>query len=221
MAVLVASGTPACVADGIPQEGKIHIYRGDTIVMVGDSLTQGNVNSPWFTQLKLAADAFYSTQGLAALTWVNSGAGGTGSQYFSDNVPALVNAHSPDLVIIAYGINDIGAMTLQDHLDRMTTALGFITGNPRLAFCSPFCRQPGGDTSLDVSIRAMRTAQADTLARPRGAPFIDWRAYADSLSSAARAALLVDGIHPTDPAGNAYLSGITNHQVAVHAEAGP
>lgn len=209
-----------CAADNVPQEGRIHIYRGDTIVMVGDSLTSGVVNAPWFNQMKAAADAFYSSRGLPALTWVNSGLGGSGSVYFKDNIASIINAHNPDLVIIAYGINDINngsVPTLQAHIDNMNEGLALITGNPRLAFCSPFERQ----AVAAADIRAMRTAQANDLARPRGAAFVDWRAYADSLSASALAALLVDGLHPTEPAGNAYLSGITNHQVAVHAEAGP
>lgn len=218
MAVLKSILTASCNGDGIPNEGApIYVRPGETIVMIGDSLTSGVVNAPWFTQFKTAADAFYTAQGLTLPTWINEGSGGTGSIYFKDNIATIINAHEPDLVIIAYGINDINngsVPTLQAHIDNMNEGLADVTGDPRLAFCSPFERQ----AVAAADIRAMRTAQRTDLAIPRGAPFVDWRAYADALTPAALSALLVDGLHPTDPAGNAFLSNITLRQVAFRTE---
>ncbi len=201
---LLSSSSIGVIGDAVPNEGKLYTRPGEVIVAVGDSLTQGNVNNPWFTQMKTAMDLFYLRAGKTAPTWVNSGVGGSGAVYFEGNIATTINAHSPNLVFIEVGINDVANLTLQQHIDLMNGGIDDITGSPRLVIISPFARQVA-DTSLNPEIRLMRDAQA-TIARERSAVFIDWRAYADSISAAALAARLVDGIHPTDPAGNAWLS---------------
>jgi hypothetical protein len=221
MAVCIASSGACAIADGVPQDGRIRIYQADNVAMVGDSLTSGVVNAPWFGQLKLAVDAFYTSRGLTPPTWTNLGSGGTGSVYFKDNVPALVNAlPAKKLVWILYGINDINNGSvgpLASHVANMNTGLDAITGSPRLAFCSPWVRE---EPTYVADIRAMRDAQA-AIARARGAAFVDMRAYWDVASTAERTGLLVDALHPSEPAGNAWLSGKGLHQVVLHTETAP
>lgn len=226
MAVLLAASGPSCIADNVPQEGRLHIYPADRVVLLGDSIT---ASFPWHTQFTAAVDLFYTRRGLTPPTWINSGVNGDATNDISGAEQARIFDHNPDVLIYGpIGFNDVGNIPEAQSIDGYTSTWDLSLAefpNLRTLAISPWVSLTPGtgvDSGNAAAFRSLRTGFAN-VCRPRGVPFVDVRGYWDAANySAAQAnALNTDGAHPTDPAGRALLSGQVSQQVALHTESAP
>ena len=94
-----------------------------TIVVLGDSVTHGSVVGP-----KLFHETVYHNRlknmiyeqikNYVPITVINAGVGGITASQSVSRVDTVVTPHSPDLVIVCFGLNDIN-----DPLEKFTGAL--------------------------------------------------------------------------------------------------
>ena len=95
------------------------------IVFYGDSITAG-----WGSSIRIPAPPSmpdYTVQFSAmmmrkldvSVSWVNSAVGGTGIDWAYDNVESKVNCENPDLVVIAFGMNDGGYTSAREWTDKL------------------------------------------------------------------------------------------------------
>ncbi|MEI6578810.1 MAG: SGNH/GDSL hydrolase family protein [Eubacteriales bacterium] len=85
-----------------------------TILFYGDSITVGG-NSSAFVGIEpfapiwsiMVVDTLAEVYANSHITYINTAVGGTASGWGAENVEERVNAHNPDLVVIAFGGNDI------------------------------------------------------------------------------------------------------------------
>lgn len=90
-------------------------------VAFGDSVTQGGESTAsnlvywdrWIQQLRIKYP-------LATIEAVNSGTGGDSSKNGLERLDANVIAHRPDLVLIAFGLNDFNQEPKEDEVDKWT-----------------------------------------------------------------------------------------------------
>ena len=102
------------LADDVLQKTFYKLRNGEPlkIVLYGDSISDGSnssgfVNAPPYLPIwgRLAADTlekYYGTR----ITFVNKSVGGTASQWGAEQTATRVVSQNPDLVIIAFGMND-------------------------------------------------------------------------------------------------------------------
>jgi lysophospholipase L1-like esterase len=196
---LLGSRSPGCTADSIPNEGaKFEIYPGDTIAMWGDSL--GDTNYLYWQFMQEAVDAFYTSKGLTAPTWINRHVGGAQTTYIEhgDQIGTAI-ADAPDAIVLLIGINDVPSIAKETSVANCNTFWDSVTASlPRLRrmWVSPWVK-----SGSDADIRLYRTEYA-AAARARSIPFVDLRAYQDA-DNVDRTA---DGVHPHNPIGRSWIS---------------
>lgn len=95
-----------------------------TIVAFGDSVTHGavadgemNYDTVYWNRLRLKLQAAHD---YVPINVINAGIGGITAKGSIERMEKQVLAHSPDLVIICFGLNDVNG-TLEDYLDPLRT----------------------------------------------------------------------------------------------------
>lgn len=209
--------TPGIAGDSVPQEGKLHLYPGDRVVLLGDSIT---ASFPWHTQFTTAVDLFYTRLGLTPPTWINSGVNGDATNDISGAEQTRIFDHNPDVLIYGpIGFNDVGNIPEAQSIDGYTSTWDLSLAefpNLRTLAISPWVSLTPGtgvDAGNAAAFRSLRTAFA-SVCRTRGIPFVDVRGYWDvaNYSASQANALNTDGAHPTDPLGRALLSSQVQFQ---------
>lgn len=95
-----------------------------TIVAFGDSVTHGavaagemNYDTVYWNRLRLKLQAAHD---YVPVNVINAGVGGITAKGSVDRMEKQVFAHSPDLVIICFGLNDVNG-PLEDYIDSLRT----------------------------------------------------------------------------------------------------
>jgi lysophospholipase L1-like esterase len=213
MAVSVAAFGACAIADNVPQEGRLHIYSGDTIAMWGDSI--GIPQYKYWEQLEIAVNAFYNSRGLTPPTFIDNHSGGAKTDWLTQPlIQAIAIADEPDVVILEIGINDVnGGITKEQsavNIDAFWTVLLAEFPSLRGMMLGPWEKSP-----FEEDIRLYSTEHA-AVARSRGFAFVNLRAYQD----ADPGVRTTDQVHPNDE-GKAWLSGKAMFQIALHTETRP
>lgn len=111
-----------------------------TICMIGDSITAGANSSkrteapPFMPEYgKLVADNIEDHFG-SNVTYCNHSLGGGGAAYGVKSAPAAADEH-PDLVIIGFGMNDVGQRDVENYTKNILETMNIIKGkNPEAEF---------------------------------------------------------------------------------------
>ncbi len=128
---------PSCKAELLPQTiAKLESKQPLKIVFYGDSITVGYGSSGMIPSPPSLPDYPTLFSGMlireyrAPVTWVNTAVGGTGIEWGIQNVNERVIAEQPDLVVLAFGMNDGGVSDaaywtarLKLLIDKIRTAL--------------------------------------------------------------------------------------------------
>ena len=167
---------------------------GPLVAFYGDSYTLGtgasDLSLRWSTQISLDRGWREFNPSVNGLGFINNR-----RSFAVDDLPALIIAQQPDIVIVTMGLNDNfsfdrAAAAIEQQidadLDRLTTALP----DARFVVVEPFWYTPERPASLDIISGWVRDA-----AERYGADFIagasGWIAGKDGLMAG-------DGLHPND-----------------------
>lgn len=113
-----------------------------TIAIVGDSISQGcfgrgfpnDYNAVYHNRLRLMFNTKYRT---TPVNIINTAVGGTTAGFALENFDRDVLCHKPDLVIICFGLNDVGG-ELDIYLDSLKGLFGkCIDNNFECIFMTP------------------------------------------------------------------------------------
>jgi len=197
MTVSVAPPSFACVNGYVPQEGKLVIRPGDTVVQVGDSITDYAVINA-FATMRTNVDAFYTSRGLTPPTWINEGVSGDTTQGVINRLNTIT-ARDLDVVTLFIGVNDVQASvanaTIATNLTTIIDAIFAARPTVRMLVIPPwliFGVKPNGSNAEDSDMNTVR-ASTSAAAAVRGAPFVDIRSL---YFAGPETALLADSVHP-------------------------
>ena len=105
--------------EGLFTEGAI------TIVAFGDSVTHGMLRGPEIdydtVYWNLLRKKINEKNPVIPVNIINSGIGGITAKASIPRMERQVFAHNPDLVIVCFGLNDVGGCSLEEYLDALKT----------------------------------------------------------------------------------------------------
>ena len=162
---------------------------GEKVVVLGDSVSARSAASKGQEWPQIVGDDLglkVVTDTVDASGYVSAGEG----KPFISRVPAVVE-HSPDVVVLAGGIGDVGAHPTQrvvNAADQLVTRLQKELPKAELVLVSPFSNGKPGPLTQEAS------AGLEQVAKAHGIPYVDatrWLTPAKGLFDA-------DGEHPTD-----------------------
>jgi lysophospholipase L1-like esterase len=162
---------------------------GDKVVVLGDSVSAASTDSKGPEWPQLVGDALrwkVSTDAVDDSGYVSSGAG----KPFTRRVSAVVD-QSPDVVVVAGGIGDIGVHPTQQIVDAADQVIGRLKKElPKstVVLISPFSNGEPGPLTTETSAGLEKVAQA------HGVPYVD----ATRWLTPSRGLFGADGVHPTD-----------------------
>ena len=117
---------------------KLRREKKGTILFYGDSITEGaNASAqlriaPYQETWTVLSHAFLSEFYGAELAYVNTAVGGKDSVWGDDCFEERVNAYAPDLLVLAFGMND-GGKTVEEFGARIRSMIEkFLVKNPHL-----------------------------------------------------------------------------------------
>lgn len=206
MAVSIAAPGFTCVSGNVPQDGgKLSIRPGDSVVFVGDSISDFAVIDA-FANLRAMVDAFYTARRLTPPTWVDQAVTGDTTQGVINRITDIT-VLDLDVVFLYIGINDVQASvanaTIAANLTTIVDAIFAARPTVRMMLLCPwliFGVKPNGSNAEDSDLNTVR-ASVQALAAARGIPFVDIRTlYFNSTETA----LLADSVHP-NAAGKVWL----------------
>jgi len=202
MATLLLMSVPKTMV----AEGKTNI-----VVMLGDSTTLCSRNKPG-SKLTDCIQAYLRAQSLP-VTLINSGKGSDTAKGGYARLPAAVLAHEPDVVTVAFGLNDTILLSpaeyrlwlekiIQDLRQKTRAKIMLVTSTPfnnaRHAGGKQFAVKGGLDEYMDENI----CAQTRKLAREYDLPICDLHRYfTDKFKkdpALINVYILPDGVHLTD-----------------------
>jgi lysophospholipase L1-like esterase len=203
---------------GLPNEGKMPVYPGDTGVMLGNSITTDmpGSNYYWWKPLRDTVDAFYATRGLPGITWINEGEGGATTGVLLATYMTRVVAHNPDFVIIEIGVNDPRGLSEAQSVANLTALLDGIRAalpNVRIMLLTAAFTEPPEVQLLPDATWDSLAVQWRNIARARGIPCVDLRGYFNEMTALEQASIHDDGVHPNNPEGRAWFSMHALHQI--------
>ena len=169
--VLIVAGNTACA---------------DTVVAFGDSVTTGHGETPYSAHL----------QGMvgSGSAVVNQGVDGETTSAGEQRIDGVLQAHSPQYIIIMEGANDailgLSSSTTKFNLARMLDKCGAYNATPILSTITPNHRDDG----LGSAIPNSYNPAIGSLAAGRSVSFVD--SYNSVIGN--WDALNVDGVHPNN-----------------------
>lgn len=192
---------------------KLRAGKPMTMVAFGDSITLGvNVSGVRNAPPYLPAWPSLVARSLGKVKLYNVALGGMNSQWAKDSARDLVGTTNPDLVLIAFGMNDFWSLTPQQFAANIRAAIANIREKqPACEFVliSPMKFLPSYTTeSPYVENLAGYAAELRAMSGP-GIAFFDMTAMSHALYDAKRAEdLVADPLHPTDFLARVYAQGV-------------
>lgn len=112
-----------------------------TVLFYGDSITVGG-NSSAFVGIEpfapiwpvMVVDTLAAYYVNSQITYINTAVGGTASDWGAANVDERVNAYNPDLVVIAFGGNDIKTNPIKFYININSIVKSCRASNPDVEF---------------------------------------------------------------------------------------
>lgn len=187
----------ACISGGPPQDSRPVIRPADTVVFVGDSISDFAVIDAFVT-LRANVDAFFTSRGLTPPTWINEAVSGDTTQGVLNRIGPIL-ARDLDVVFLFIGVNDaqasVSTATFQTNLTSILDQILATRPTCRVVMIPPwliFGVKPNGSNAFDTAMNAYRDV-VRTLANARGIPFVDIRTlYFNGTDTG----LLMDSVHP-------------------------
>ena len=102
---------------------KLESKKNPTIVFYGDSITEGNNSSgtqyggntkPYAPSWPMMITDYLERQYNTKINYVNTAVGGKNTKWGLENVEERVNKYHPDLLVLAFGMND-GMLSKEEH----------------------------------------------------------------------------------------------------------
>ncbi len=195
--------------------GKLEAGEDLKMVVIGDSISEGCSSSGHFghaPNMPPFVDLFSSALGLAYgvnVTTINRSIGGTTSDDTASQesrIQAIIN-QNPDLLMIHYGTNDLGANTsknrFKDNIEYIIEQIQEALPNCDIVLLSPVCPHPSiyDYTRLADYGEALAELSEDmTVAGERGVAYVDMTtAYQTYFANKTYLDLTANGInHPND-----------------------
>jgi len=147
--------------------GKLLLGKSVRVVIYGDSIAEGFNSSglmgappyrpPWAVQLARRLTAQYGS----SVTLLNPSVVGTSSQWGKDNLAALVTDLQPDLVVVAFGMNDAaGAMPVSEYRSNIEAIVDGIRASTSadVVLVASMLPDPSSDRACLVVRRPYRDA---------------------------------------------------------------
>ena len=154
-----------------------------SVVLYGDSISEG-YNASGYTGIapfmpsygQLAVDWWEEIYG-SDITYTNTAVAGMDTNWGVSNVESRVNAYNPDLVIIAFGMNDGGANmspdTFRTNVQTMMRSVKSKNPNAEFILIAPMLPNP---ESTSTGTQAAFKAELDKLATGNDAIVVDMTA---------------------------------------------
>jgi lysophospholipase L1-like esterase len=212
--------TPQFVGALMPRtEAKLRHHQPLTVVADGDSITFGDNTSgtlgiaPYMpTWAELFVDRLKQASGDSAITLYNTALGGATAQWGADNADSAVAALHPDLVIIAFGMNDFSSVSPADFQTRIQEIITRVRArSPQAEFILvASMRYDPAYTSdpADASRLAGYVTTLRALTGP-GIQMLDMYGISDALFRAKKPKDLIGNpLHPNDFLARWYAQGL-------------
>jgi lysophospholipase L1-like esterase len=208
---------PAYQGNRLPRfAAKLRTRKPVIIAAYGDSITLG-INVSGFQQLppylppwpKLVARALEKR---SPVTLYNAALGGQTAYWGQEKATALIGPLRPDLVIVAFGMNDFWSYTptqFRENIAKLMTNVRSKSPNAEFLLVSPMKFDPAytADPTY-VNNLAGYAAALNELTGP-GVAFFDMTQFSDALYRAKTPkSLLADPLHPADFLARCYAMGV-------------
>lgn len=187
-------------ADGYPHNGRLSIFPGETIVQVGDSITDAaHPDGNYGATMRATTDLAFTRRGLTPPTWINTGVSGDHTPNLAEETDTRITDYHPSAVQIFIGVND-SSFTVQQTVDAYNSILDDIAaaGIQRVLIITPWLHF---HATLDARCDAIAA-----IAYERRLPLVHQRRI--FLKQGQPAGLDTDGVHPS-AAGKIWLSNNT------------
>jgi lysophospholipase L1-like esterase len=224
--------TPTYRGDLLPHTlNKLRRHLPLTIVTQGDSITQGSDLSGYLhippympTWPELFVERLKRVSGNNAIRLYNTALGGATAEWGLENADSTVAALDPDLVILAFGMNDVWDVEgeqFRSGIQGIITRIRARWPNAEFILVSPMRYDPAYDSEVTYRNRlASYVAALQSLAGP-GVQFLDMRALSGALYAAKKPKDFVSNpMHPNDFMGRWYAQSLLAMLVRSPATAG-
>ncbi len=198
---------------------KLESKKPLTVVAYGDSITLGiNVSGfrnvppylpPWPS---LAVRQLSKVYGSSKIKLYNAALGGMNSQWARDNAKEIVASLKPDLVLIAFGMNDFWSLTpelFRKNIEATLDAIRADRPNCEFILIAPIKFDP--IYTADKTYVGNLAGYASELSKlvGRGVGFLDMTSVSDELYKLKSAPdLMTDPMHPDDFLARWYAQGV-------------
>lgn len=212
---------PEYVGDSLPRTmKKLRSHKLLTIAATGDSITLGNNTSGYMqippympTWLDLFTGQLKNIYGYDAIKSYNAALGGMTSQWGLDTAEKAVASLNPDLVIIAYGMNDFWSLSGDEFLKNIKGTIDVIRArHPNVEFVlissmqyDPAYTKDGGYAGHMASyVKALKSLKGS------GVELLDMNAISGALFAAKKPKdIIANPLHPNDFLARWYAQGLT------------